>query len=322
MKAIVYEKYGPPEDVLELKELMKPAPKENEVLVKIFAASVNFNDWAFVQGKPVLSRLWTGFLKPKHKILGTDIAGRVEAVGKNVSGIKPADDIFAEIGDYGYGAFAEYVAVPEKAVVLKPTTIGFEEAAAVPQAAVTALQGLRNQMQIQPGHSVLVNGASGGIGTFAVQLAKSFGAEVTGVCSTENLEVIRTIGANYVIDYKQEDFTKGEKRYDLILDIVANRPTSQYLRALAPRGAYVAVAFNPQTLFLGSFMSKTDGKKAGSLNAASSINDLEKVKELIEAGNIMPVIDKVFPLKEVAEAIKYYGEGAQGKVVISMECLS
>jgi NADPH:quinone reductase-like Zn-dependent oxidoreductase len=319
MKAIVYEKYGLPEDVLEFKEVEKPAPKDNEVLVKISAASVNFNDWAFVQGKPVLSRLWTGFLKPKHKILGTDIAGRVEAVGKNVSGIEPGDDIFAEIGNYGYGAFAEYVAVPDKAVVLKPTTISFKEAAAVPQAAVTALQGLRDQMQIQPGHKVLVNGASGGIGTFAVQLAKSFGAEVTGVCSTENQEAIRSIGADYVIDYKHEDFTQGENRYDLILDIVANRPTLQYMRALAPRGAYVAVAFNPQTIFLGSIISKNDGKKTGSLNATSSINDLEKVKELIEAGKITPVIDKVFSLSEVAEAIKYYGEGAQGKVVISME---
>jgi len=318
MKAIVYEKYGHPKDVLEFKEVEKPAPKDNEVLVKIFAASVNFNDLAFVKGKPVLSRLWTGFLKPKHKILGTDIAGQVEAVGSNVSGIKPGDDIFAEIGNYGYGAFAEYVAVPVKALVLKPTTIDFEEAAAVPQAAVTALQGLRDQMQIQLGYKVLINGASGGIGTFAVQLAKTFGAEVTGVCSTENLEVVRSIGADYVIDYKQEDFTKGDKRYDLILDIVANRPISQYLQALAPRGAYVAVAFHPQTIFLGSFISKTDGKKAGSLNATSSINDLEKAKELIEAGKIMPVIDKVFPLKEVAEAIKYYGEGAQGKVVISM----
>ena len=280
----MYEKYGPPEEVLEYVEVSKPEPKSDEVLVKIIAASVNFNDLAFVQGKPLLSRLWTGFLKPKHKILGTDIAGRVEAVGKNVTGIKPGDDVFGEIGNFGYGAFAEYVAVPATAVVLKPTTIGFEEAAAVPQAAVTALQGLRNQIQIQPGHKVLINGASGGIGTFAIQLAKSFGAEVTGVCSTENLEMVRSIGADYVIDYKQEDFTQGEKRYDLILDIVANRPTSHYMRALAPQGAYVAVAFNPQTIFLGSLISKTDGKKAGSLMAKPSTSDLKEVKELIESG--------------------------------------
>ena len=318
MKAIMYEKYGSPEEVLEYVEVIKPEPKSDEVLVKIIAASVNFNDLAFVNGEPVLSRLWTGLLKPKHKILGTDIAGTVEAVGKNVTGIKPGDDVFGEIGNFGYGAFAEYVAVPATAVVLKPTTIGFEEAAAVPQAAVTALQGLRNQIQIQPGHKVLINGASGGIGIFAIQLAKSFGAEVTGVCSTENLEVLRSIGADYVIDYKQEDFTQGEKRYDLILDIVANRPTSHYMRALAPQGAYVAVAFNPQTIFLGSLISKADGKKAGSLMVKPSTSDLKEVKELIESGKIAPVIDRVFPLGETAKAIKYYGEGAQGKVVISM----
>ncbi len=319
MKAIMYEKYGPPEEVLEYVEVIKPEPKSDEVLVKIIAASVNFNDLAFVNGEPVLSRLWTGLLKPKYKILGTDIAGRVEAVGKNVTGIKPGDEVFAEIGNYGYGSFAEYVSVPRKALVIKPTNTSFHEAAAVPQAAVTALQGLRDQMQIQPGHKVLINGASGGIGTFAVQLAKSFGAEVTGVCSTENLEMVRSIGADYVIDYKQEDFTQGEERYDLILDIVANRPTSQYMQALAPQGAYVAVAFNPQTIFLGSLISKTNGKKAGSLMAKPSTSDLEEVKALIEAGNISPVIDSVFPLRETAKAIKYYGEGAQGKVVISME---
>ena len=319
MKAIIYEKYGLPEAVLELKEITKPEPKADEVLVKIIAASVNFNDWAFVKGQPVLSRLWTGLLKPKHKILGTDIAGRVEAVGKSVTGIKPGDEIFAEIGNYGYGAFAEYVSVPRKALVIKPTNISFEEAAAVPQAAVTALQGLRDQIRVQPGHKVLINGASGGIGTFAIQLAKSFGAEVTGVCSTENLEVLRSIGADYVIDYKQEDFTQDKKRYDLILDIVGNRPISQYMQALAPQGAYVAVAFNPQTIFLGSLISKTAGKKAGSLMAKPSTSDLKEVKELIESGKVVPVIDRVFPLGETAKAIKYYGEGAQGKVVISME---
>jgi NADPH:quinone reductase-like Zn-dependent oxidoreductase len=319
MKAIVYGKYGAPENVLELKEINKPEPKADEVLVRIFAASVNFNDLAFVKGEPALSRLWTGFLKPKHKILGTDIAGRIEAVGKNVAGFKPGDEVFAEIGNYGYGAFAEYVTVPDKAVVIKPTNLSFGEAAAVPQAAVTALQGLRDKIQIQPGHKVLVNGASGGIGTFAVQLAKSFDAEVTGVCSTENLEVLRAIGADYAIDYKQEDFTKGEKKYDLILDIVANQPTSQYMQALTPQGAYVAVAFNPQTIFLGSIISKADGKKAGSLMAKPSISDLKELKALIEAGKISPVIDKVFPLRETAKAINHYGKGAPGKVVILMD---
>lgn len=318
MKAVMYERYGPPEEVLEFVEVIQPEPKSDEVLVKLFAASVNFNDLAFVNGEPLLSRLWTGPFKPKHKILGTDIAGRVEAVGKNVTGVKPGDEVFGEIGNDGYGAFAEYVAVPGKSVVLKPTNSSFEEAAAVPQAAVTALQGLRSKIQVQPGHKVLVNGASGGIGTFAIQLAKSFGAEVTGVCSTKNLDFLRSIGADCVIDYKYEDFTQGDKRYDLILDIVADRPTSAYMRALAPQGVYVAVAFNPQTIFLGSLISKTDGKKAGSLMAKPSTSDLEEVKELIESGKISPAIDKVFPLGETAKAIKYYGEGAQGKVVISI----
>lgn len=319
MKAIVYEKYGHPEDVLKLKEIRKPVPKDNEVLVKIVAASVNFNDWAFVKGEPVLSRLWTGLLKPKHKILGTDIAGRVESVGENVTAIQPGDEVFGEIGNDGYGAFAEYVAVPERALVLKPKDISFQEAAAVPQAAVTALQGLRDQIQIRTGYKVLVNGASGGIGTFAVQLAKAFGAEVTGVCSTENLKVLHSIGVDYAIDYRLEDFTQGEKRYDLILDIVANRPTSRYMGVLTPKGAYVAVAFNPQTIFLGSIISKTDGKKAGSLMARSNAADLEEIKKLIEEGKISPMIDKIFPLSRTPEAIKYYGEGAQGKVVISMD---
>lgn len=318
MKAIVYEKYGLPEDVLKLTEVEKPAPKDNEVLVKIMAASVNFNDWAFVQGKPVLSRLWTGLLSPKHKILGTDISGLVEAVGPNVSSVNIGDEVFAEIGDFGYGAFAEYGVVPGEALVLKPKNTSFEEAASVPQAAVTALQGLRDQIQIQPGHKVLVNGASGGIGTFAVQLAKAFGAEVTGVCSTENLGIVRSLGADHVIDYKQEDFTEGENRYDLIFDLVANRPTLNYIRALSHKGAYVAVAFNPKTLFMGSIMSKNDGKKAGSLMAKPNISDLEEVKVLIETDKVKPVIDKVFPLEEVADAIKYYGGGAQGKIVISM----
>ena len=319
MKAVVYEKYGQPEDVLEFRDAGKPTPQADEVLVKIIAASVNFNDWAFVRGEPVLSRLWTGLLKPKHKILGTDISGRVEAVGKNVDVLQPGDAVFGEIGDDGYGAFAEYVAVPENTLVLKPNNINFHEAAAVPQAAVTALQGLRDQIQIKPGDKVLINGASGGIGTFAVQLAKAFGAKVTGVCSTDNLEVVRSIGADYVIDYTKEYFTLGEKRYDLILDIVANHPTSNYMRALTPQGAYVAVAFNPQTIFLGSIMSKSNRKKAGSLMAKPSTDDLKEIKVLIESGKVVPFIDRVFPLSETANAIKHYGEGAPGKVVISMD---
>lgn len=319
MKAIVYEKYGDPEVVHQLREVEKPEPAANEILVKIVAASVNFSDLAFTKGDPVISRLWTGFFKPKLHILGADIAGRVVAAGSEATKYKPGDEVFGDISDHGYGGFAEYAAVPEKVLVKKPRNLSFQEAAAVPQAAVTALQGLRDQIRIQPGHKVLVNGASGGIGTFAVQLAKSFGAEVTGVCSTENLEVLGMIGADFAIDYKQEDFTQGEIRYDLILDIVANRPLADCLRALTPQGAYVAVAFNPKTLFLGSTISKTGGKKAGSLMAKSNAVDLEEIKELIEAGKIRPVIDNKYPFNRTPEAIDYYGKGAQGKVVISME---
>ena len=319
MKAIVYEKYGPPSEVLELKELEKPTPKDNEVLVKIYAASVNFNDSAFVKGKPFLARLWIGFIKPKHKILGTDIAGQVEAVGKNVKQFQTGDEVFAELGNYGYGGFAEYVSVPENALALKPVNMTYEEAAAVPQAAVVALQGL-NKGQIQHGQKVLINGASGGIGTFAVQIAKSYGAEVTGVCSTRNLDMVRSIGADHVIDYTKEDFTQSEQRYDLILDIVANHSTSEYMRALTPKGSYVAVAFNPNSLFLGSLISKAEGKKASSLAAKSNVKDIVFVKELIEAGKVVSVIDRRFPLSEVAEAVRYYGEGhPSGKVVITVE---
>ena len=319
MKAIVYEKYGPPDDVLELKEVEKPTPTDDEVLVKVHASSVNFNDSAFVRGKPFLSRLWTGFLKPKYNILGTDIAGQVEAVGRNVTQFQPGDEVFAELGNYGYGAFAEYVSVPENALALKPVNMTYEETAAVPQAAVTALQGLRDKVQIQHGQKVLINGASGGIGTFAVQIAKSYGAEVTGVCSTRHLDMLRSIGTDHVIDYTQEDFTQNEGQYDLILDIVANRSTSDYMRALTPKGSYVAVAFNPYTIFLGSMISKTEGKKASSLTAKSNVKDLAFMKELIESGKVVPVIDRRYPLGEVAEAIRHYGEGAQGKLVITVE---
>ena len=303
--------------MLGLREIEKPTPRNNEVLVRNFAASVNFNDSAFVRGKPLLSRLWTGPFRPKHKILGTDIAGQVEAVGKNVTLFKPGDAVFAELGD-GYGAFAEYTAVPESMLVSKPGNLNFDQAAAVPQAAITALQGLQKGIRIQPGQKVLINGASGGIGTFAVQIAKYYGAVVTGVCSTKNLNFVRSIGADHAIDYTHEDFTQNGFHYDLILDIVANRPTSVYMRVLTPRGTYVAVAFNPTTIFLGSIISKAGGKKARSLSAKPTVKDLAFIAELLETKIIAPIIDKRFPLRNVAEAIRYYESGTQGKVVISM----
>jgi NADPH:quinone reductase-like Zn-dependent oxidoreductase len=321
MKAIVYEKYGPPDIVLQLKEVEKPTPKDNEVLVKVHAASVNYSDWSFVRGDPFISRMFTGLLKPKNTILGTDIAGQVEAIGRNVKRFQPGDEVYGEIFECGMGGFAEYVSVTENVLAPKPTNMTFEEAAAVPQAAIVGLQGLRDKGQIQHGQKVLINGASGGNGTFAVQIAKSFGAEVTGVCSTRNVELVRSIGADHVIDYTQEDFTKSEQRYDLILDIVANRSISDYMRALSPNGNYVAVAFNPVTIFLGSLISMTGSKKMVSLTTTekTKVKDLVYMKELIEAGKVVPVIDRSYPLSEVAEAIRYYGERhTRGKVVITV----
>ncbi|MBA7524358.1 L-threonine 3-dehydrogenase [subsurface metagenome] len=323
MKAIVYEKYGPP-DVLQLKEVEKPIPKDNEVLVKVHAASVNYCDSTFVRGKPLVARLWSGPLKPKNTILGADVAGRVEAVGRNVKQFQPGDEVFGEIGGCGLGGFAEYVSVPENALGLKPANISFEEAAAVPQAAVVALQGLRDKGQIQPGQKVLIYGASGGIGTFAVQIAKSFGAEVTGVCSTRNLDMVRSIGADHVIDYTQEDFTQNEQRYDLILAAAGYRSIFDYKRALSPKGIYVStggsMAQTFQAMLLGPFISMTGSKKMGALPARSNQKDLAFMKELLEAGKVVPVIDRRYPLSEVAEALRYYGEGhAQGKVVITLE---
>jgi len=320
MKAIVYEKYGPPDIVLQLKEVEKPTPKDNEVLVKIYAASINDGDNSIIKGKPFIARLASGLLKPKHAIPGGDIAGQVEAVGRNVKQFQPGDEIFGDIGASGFGAFAEYVSAPENVLAHKPVNLTYEEAAAVPQYALVALQGLRDKGQIQHGQKVLIHGASGGVGTFAVQVAKSFGAEVTGVCSTKNLDMVRSLGADHVIDYTKEDFTQSEKRYDLILDMVANRSLSDYTRALSPKGSYVSVAMNLSSLFLGPFISMTGSKKVSSMLHTPNVKDLVYMKELIEAGKVVPVIDRRYPLSEVAEAFRYYGEGhPSGKLVITVE---
>ncbi len=320
MKAIVYTKYGPP-DVLQLKEIEKPTPQDNEILVKVHAASVNASDWHVLRGKPFLVRLMGfGLLKPKNKILGADIAGRVEAVGRNVKQFQPDDEVFGTIK----GGFAEYVCARENALALKPANMSFEEAAAVPMAAVTALQGLRDKGQIQPGQKVLINGASGGVGTFAVQIAKSFGAEVTGVCSTRNLDMARSIGADHVIDYTQEDFTQNGQRYDLILAANGYHSISDYKRALSPRGTYVmtggSMAQFFQVLLLGPWISMTGSKKMGNLLAKLNQKDLVFMKELLEAGKVVPVIERRYALSQVAEALRYLEEGhAQGKVVITLE---
>jgi NADPH:quinone reductase-like Zn-dependent oxidoreductase len=323
MKATIYTKYGPP-DVLQFKEVEKPTPKDNEILIKVHAASVNAADWHLLRAKPFLVRLMgMGLLKPKNKILGADIAGQVEAVGRNVKQFQPGDDVFGDIFDCGLGGFAEYVCAREDALVLKPASITFEEAAAVPLAALTALHGLRDKGQIQPGQKVLVNGASGGVGTFAVQLAKYFGAEVTTVCSTRNLDMMRTLGADHVIDYTQEDFTKNGQHYDLILAANGYHSIFDYKRALSPKGIYVmsggSVAQMFQAMLLGPWISMTGSKKMGSVSSKPNKKDLVFMKELLEAGKIAPVIDRRYPLGEVAEAIRYLEEGhAKGKLVITM----
>jgi NADPH:quinone reductase-like Zn-dependent oxidoreductase len=324
MKAIVCTKYGPP-DVLQLKEVEKPTPKDNEVLVIVHAASVNYPEWVSLRGRPFYMRLAYGPLKPKNTIPGSDIAGRVEAVGVNVKQFQPGDEIFGDISSFAWGGFAEYVCAPENGLGLKPANISFEEAAAVPMASVVALHGLRDQGQIQPGQKVLINGASGGNGTFAVQIAKSFGAEVTGVCSTRNLDMVRSIGADEVIDYTQEDFTKSGQLYDLILATGGYRSIFDYKRALSPKGIYVSTggseAQTYQAMFLGPLISMTGSKKMGALYPGEpNQKDLVFMKELIEAGKVKPVIDRRYPLSEVAEALRYYGEGhSQGKVVITVE---
>jgi NADPH:quinone reductase-like Zn-dependent oxidoreductase len=318
MKAMIFTEYGPP-DVLQLQEVEKPTPTDDQVLVKVRAASVVWADLAFVRGQPFVSRLSSGLLKPKYKIPGMDIAGRVEAVGRNAKQFQPGDEVFGDVSRCGFGAFAEYVAVPESELALKPASITFEEAATVPQAALVALQGLRDKGQIQPGKKVLINGASGGNGTFAVQIAKSFGAEVTGVCSTRNLDLVRSIGADHVIDYTQEDFTTSGQQYDLIFDIAGNRSVSDYLRALRPKGTYVACAISPVALLLGPLISMLGSKKVVQLSHSPDVKDLVFVKELLEAGKVVPVIDRRYPLSEVAEALRNYEDGhSQGKVVITV----
>jgi NADPH:quinone reductase-like Zn-dependent oxidoreductase len=323
MKAMVYHKYGSP-DVLQLEEVEKPTPKDDEVLIKVLAASANAPDWRALRTNPFFVRLSNGLLKPKNKMLGVDIAGQVEAVGRNVKQFQPGDEIYGDVYEEGLGAFAEYKCMPEEgALAIKPANLTFEEAAAVPSAAVTALQGLRDQGQIQPGQKVLINGASGGIGTFAVQIAKSFEAEVTGVCSTRNLDMVHSIGADHVIDYTQEDFTKSGECYDLILDIVAKGSVSDFKRALTPDGIYVLTGFTMAAmlgvLFLGPRISKRSGKKFVYYGATPNKKDLIFMKELLEVGKVVPVIDRRYPLSEVPEAIRYYEKGhAQGKVVISV----
>ena len=320
MKAMMFESYGPPE-VLQLKEVAKPAPKEDEVLVKVHAASVNAGDLEMVRG--AWSARFGGPLKPMSKILGTDLAGRVETVGRKVQELQPGDEVWGDLSfPYGYSTFAEYVCVSENALALKPAGMTFEEAATYPHSAIVVLQSLRDKGQIRPGQKVLINGAGGGMGTFAVQIAKHYGAEVTGVDSSRKLDMLRSIGADHVIDYAQEDYTRSGKRYDVILDVVAHRSVFDYRRALTPEGTFIIVggslATFLQVVFLGTLISKIGSKKLG-INAweQNKKEDLALLAELFEAGSVVPVIDRRYPLHEVPAALQYLEQGhARGKVVI------
>ncbi len=321
MKAILYTKYGSP-DVLQLTDVEKPVPADDEVLIKVQAVSVNRSDWERLTGKPLYARIG-GLLRPRNPILGSDIAGRVEAAGRNVKQFKPGDEVFGLMLNYG-GGFAEYACKSERALALKPAGMTFEQAAAIPQAAFIALQGIREKGQVRPGQKVLINGAGGGAGTFAIQLAKLAGAEVTSVDNAEKLELMQSLGADHVIDYTKEDFTKNGQKYDLILDVIAHRSVFAYQRALAPNGTHFMVGGSVGTMFqmllLGPWIRRTTGKKIRLLLVQTDSKDLVYMTELIGSGKVVPVIDKRYSLSEAAEALRYLGAGhAKGKVVITVE---
>jgi NADPH:quinone reductase-like Zn-dependent oxidoreductase len=324
MKAIICTKYGSP-DVLQLREVVKPVPQEDEVLIQIHAASLNSRDLRMLRANPLFMRLMPGgLLRPKNKILGADVAGRVEAIGSSVKLFKPGDEVFGYLPSAtGRGTFAEYVCASENLITLKPANLTFEQAAAVPEAAMTALQGLRDNGNIQPGQKVLINGGSGGVGTFAVQIAKAFRAEVTAVCSIRNLEMVRSLGADHVIDYKKEDFTKNGQQYDLILAVSGYHPISDYLRALKPEGTYVVAGGSMAQLFQAASIkkrnSKTGGQKISIASLVQSQKDLIFIKKLLESGKIMPVIDGCYPLCKTPEAFWYFEKvHPKGKVVINV----
>ena len=316
MKAFVYEKYGPPE-TLRMAEVDKPAPNADEVLVKVLAASVNAADWHVMRGKPLFSRATLGLLRPKHQILGVDVAGQVEAVGNGVARFQPGDEVYANLLDHGYGGFAEYVSVPVDAMSSKPASLSFEEAAAVPMAAVTALQGLGRHGELQPAQRVLINGASGGVGTFAVQIAKASGAEVTGVTSTKNLDLVRSLGADHVVDYTTTEVVGDGRRYHLILDTVGNRSVPDLRRALAEGGKAAVTGFTSVARLLE--VSLRGGKDVAQVQAHVTTKDLELLSELIEAGTVRPQIDRRYRFADIPAAIAYLEQGrARAKVVVAV----
>lgn len=323
MKAITQTEYGPPDKVLKLTDVPKPVPGDSEVLVKVIASCINWANVTMSIGTPFAARMTSGGLtKPKFTIPGGDIAGTVEAVGSNVTQFQPGDEVYGDIGDCGFRGYAEYVSAPEKNLAFKPVNLTFEEAAAVPQAAVVALQGLRNKGNIQPGKKVLINGSSGGIGTFAVQIAKSYDTEVTGVCSTRNADFVLSLGADYVIDYTKDDFTRSQKKYDLVLATAGYRSIFEYKRALSPNGIYVGAGGAMKQVFqgmVGPLVSKIGSRKLTFLMHRPDQEDLILIKELIEADRVKPVIDRSYPLEETADAFLYYSQGkTRGKVVITI----
>ncbi|MBD7971034.1 NAD(P)-dependent alcohol dehydrogenase [Paenibacillus gallinarum] len=322
MDAMVYDFYGTPE-VLRLEKVEIPKPKDNEVLIEVHAASVNSWDWDLLRGKPFMNRI--GALRhPRYRILGADVAGRVISVGMHVKRCKPGDEVFGDLSSCGWGGFAEYVCASEEALTPKPESISFSQAAAIPQAAVLALQGLRNKGHLQKGEHVLINGAGGGVGTFAIQYAKWLEAEVTGVDHTKKLETLLSIGADHVVDYMKENFTAQDKHYDLILDVVGKQSVTQIKRVLKTGGRYVMVGGSTtrilQTLLAAPLMSKIDKKKGGILIHKPNHDDQLIWKTLVETGQVKPVIDKSYSLQNAAQALEYFGEGhAIGKVIISIK---
>jgi len=318
LRAIICTRYGPPE-VLKLQEVEKPTPKDDEALIEVHASSINSWDWELLSGRAQFTL--GGRLKPRYEILGCDIAGRVKAVGRDVKNFLPGDEVFGDISGSGWGGFAEFVCAKEKALAQKSTRMSFEQAAATPQAAVLALQSLRDKGKIQAGQSVLINGAGGGVGTFGVQIAKSYGADVTGVDSSDKLDMILDIGADHVVDYAKQDFTRSGQRYDIVVDVVARHSVFEYKRALRPGGKYVIIGGSAgaalQALLLGSWI--LGNKKAGLLLLKPNPADLAFIRQLFEAGKVVPVIDRCYPLEEVPEAFRYYAQGhVKGKIVVKV----
>lgn len=324
MRAAVYTEYGPPE-MLAVEQIENPSPADGELLVRVSACSVNSGDWDLLHGTPYLLRTSTGLRRPKNPVLGLAIAGRVEAISANATGFRIGDEVYAGIGK---GGFAEFARLPADAAAPKPPSLTFEEAAAVPVAGTTALQALRDVARVEAGQQVLINGASGGVGSFALQIAKAFGAEVTGVCSTRNVDLVRSLGADHVVDYTRDDFTAGERRYDLIFDNVGNRPLADCRGALKPQGMLIPNSNKGGGRWIGNFLARAIralvvspfvSQRLRPFAATEKGEDLVALAELIEAGQVNPVVDRTYPLDETAEALSYYGEGhARGKVVITV----